>query len=503
MTRSITLSLALLIHLALAGTCPGAEGSPLLAGVAKVDITHPVSVSTRDRLHARALVLRSGDTTAVVVAVDVVAIGGIGPIGNDYLGKVRGALNKELGIDPGRVIVNASHCHGTVCSDVADKTIEAVRKAHAALRPVVASAGTGREDRIQENRRLRLKDGREADVRHAYPVAADTEVTGAGPIDPDLGLLRLDQPDGTPVAVVFQFACHPIQGLPDGSNTADLSGFAARTIEDSLGCTALFLQGCGGDINPIRYKDTGQPRDAEPLGVMLGTSVLKTLGTLRGKPGATLRAFSERIELPRADLTRDIARLEKEKESLVATLQGTSLDLKGFLELSARYGLAPDFPSAPAHQYLHEAKLGRAELRHLDAANRKNMQAYLANIRTMEQLTRVQTNLALLRRHQKDNQEAGMRPVPVELTALRVGDFYLVTFPGELVAQIGLNLKKAVGKANHHVAGYTNGYIFYCPTAEQLKNRGGAQEDSDCLLAPEWQAVFEPAALGLFRRLDP
>ena len=497
------MSMALWMHLALAVTCPGAEGSPLLAGAAKVDITHPGSFSTRDRLHARALVLRSGETTAVVVAVDAVAIGGIGPIGNDYLGKVRGALTKELGIDPGAVIVNASHCHGTVCADVAEKTIEAVRKAHAGLRPVVASAGTGREDRVQENRRLRLKDGREVDVRHAYPVAADTEVAGAGPIDPDIGLLRLDQLDGTPVAVVFQFACHPIMGLPDGGNTADLSGFAAKTIEESLGCTALFLQGCGGDINPIRYKDIGQPRDAEPLGVMLGTSALKTLRTLRGKPNASLRAASEKIEVPRADLTRDIARLVKEKESLVATLQGTSLDLKGFLELSARYGLAPDFPSAPAHQYLHEARLGRADLKQLDAANRKNMQAYLANIRAMEQLTRVQTNLALLQRHQKENKEAGMRPVAVEVMGLRVGEFRLVTFPGELVVQIGLNLKKAVNKANHHVSGYTNGYLFYCPTREQLKNRGGAQEDSDCLLAPEWQAVFEKAALGMFQRLDP
>ena len=493
--------LVLCIHLALAINCSGAEGTSLLAGAAKVDITHPGTVSTRDRLHARALVLRSGETTAVVVAVDAVAIGGIGPIGNDYLGKVRAALKMEPGIDPGRVIVNASHCHGTVCADVAEKTIEAVRKAHAGLRPVLASAGTGREERIQENRRLRLKDGREADVRHAYPVAPDSEIIGSGPIDPDIGLLRLDEPDGKPVAVVFHFACHPIMGLPDGSNTADLSGFASRTIEDSLGCTALFLQGCGGDINPIRYKDTTQPRDAEPLGMMLGTSALKTLRTLRGKPDVPLRVINERMEVPRAELTRDIARLETKKEALVASLQGTSLDLKGFLELSARQGLAPDFPSAPAHQYLHEERLGRADLKYLDAANRKNMQAYLANIRAMEELTRVQTNLALLRRHQKDNQEAGMRPVPAELMGLRVGEFSLVTFPGELVAQIGLNLKKAAGKPNHHVSGYTNGYLFYCPTASQLKNRGGAQEDSDCLLAPEWQALFETKARNLFGRL--
>jgi len=30
-----------------------------------------------------------------------------------------------------------------------------------------------------------------------------------------------------------------------------------------------------------------------------------------------------------------------------------------------------------------------------------------------------------------------------------------------------------------------------------MKNRGGAQEDSDCLLAPEWQAIFEAAAVRM------
>jgi hypothetical protein len=44
------------------------------------------------------------------------------------------------------------------------------------------------------------------------------------------------------------------------------------------------------------------------------------------------------------------------------------------------------------------------------------------------------------------------------------------------------------------VAGYTNGYIYYAPTAEQLKNLGGAQEDSDCILAPEWQKLYEAKA---------
>ena len=77
----------------------------------------------------------------------------------------------------------------------------------------------------------------------------------------------------------------------------------------------------------------------------------------------------------------------------------------------------------------------------------------------------------------------------------------LLTFPGELSVQIGLNLKKASPHELTFVAAYTNGYIYYAPTAEQLRNVGGAQEDSDCLLAPEWQKVFEEKAVEMLRTL--
>ena len=51
------------------------------------------------------------------------------------------------------------------------------------------------------------------------------------------------------------------------------------------------------------------------------------------------------------------------------------------------------------------------------------------------------------------------------------------------------------------VAGYTNGYIYYTPTAEQLRNSGGAQEDSDCLVAPEWEGLFHAKVADLLKRL--
>jgi hypothetical protein len=85
--------------------------------------------------------------------------------------------------------------------------------------------------------------------------------------------------------------------------------------------------------------------------------------------------------------------------------------------------------------------------------------------------------------------------------ALRVGDFKLVTFPGELTAEVGLAVKRAVGDPRAFVAGYTNGYIFYAPTSAQRGNTGYAQEDCDCALAPRWQALFEPRAVGMLRGL--
>jgi hypothetical protein len=145
--------------------------------------------------------------------------------------------------------------------------------------------------------------------------------------------------------------------------------------------------------------------------------------------------------------------------------------------------------------------IGRDDLQKMDAANRKAMKAYMDNIYIMEELTRLQTNLALLKRHHERYLAAGRQPLETELVGLRIGDFVLVTFPGELTVQIGLNIKKASPHKHTFVAGYTNGYIYYAPTAEQLRNVGGAQEDSDCMLAPEWQRIFEDRVGEMLKRL--
>src|SRR4029078_12753084 len=124
-------------------------------------------------------------------------------------------LQKELQIAPSGVMINASHCHGTVCADIAERTVRAVTEAYRNMGPVKVGWGVGHEDRVMENRRLKLKNGREADVRHAYSLPPDEEVAEVGPVDPEIGILRLDRKDGRTLAVVYNFACHPIQGVPN------------------------------------------------------------------------------------------------------------------------------------------------------------------------------------------------------------------------------------------------------------------------------------------------
>jgi hypothetical protein len=343
-----------------------------------------------------------------------------------------------------------------------------------------------------------LKDGTQTDMRRAYSMPRDEEVVSTGAIDPQIGLLKLDHVNGAPFAIVYQFACHPIMNPPSKGNSADYPGFASKVIEEATGATAFFVQGCGGDINPVHYKEVSRPADAEPLGTMLGASVLAAIREFDPQNDTTLKISREVLQLPRAaDFERRIASIETEQKALVAALKPTNINFKTFLPLLMQHKIFPDMPSHYAQGYLDNAK----PLQQLDADNKALVESYLGNLAIMEKLTRLNANLALLKKHLADTQAANSPTLDAEVCGLRVGAFKLVTFPGEVTVQVGLNIKKAAQDANAHVSGYTNGYIWYTATEGQRKNTGYAQEDCDVLVAPEWQKLFEKKALEVLQQL--
>ncbi len=488
----------------LAAPLPAAE---LRAGTAVVDVTDPGIEKVHDPAMAKILLLEQEGRRAVLVTVDVVAIGGIGPIGDGFLAELRGRLARDHAIPPEAVFVNASHCHAAVCRDVADRIVAAVAEAKQRLIPVKAGAGTAAESRISENRRVDLVDGSQADMRRAYAMPADGEIAAAAPIDPQVGLLKLDRLDGSTLAVVYLFACHPIMNPPRRGSSADFPAVASRLVEEALGggAVAFFVQGCGGDINPVRYKEVDRPADAEPLGSMLGGTVLTGLRRIETAADAPLLSARERVQLPRGrDYAARIEALEAERETLVAGLAPTNISFEQFLPQLVAQAVFPGDPGRSRQRTLHQQGLAPEaadETAEHDRLLATEIDAYRQNIHAMERITRLNVNLALLKSHLARRDAAAGRPLDAEIGGLRVGDLWLVTFPGELVSEVGLAAKQAAGHPTAFVAGYTNGYLHYLPTGRQRANTGYGQEDCDCMVDPEWERIFAAGAARMFSRL--
>ncbi len=241
--------------------CPSLHA--LEAGTAVVDVTDR-TIPVHDTLHAKALILKEGDRTVVLLTIDAVALGELGRIKSDFLPQLRARIAKELGLAPENLLVNASHCHGVLRPDFPELCFQVIKSAMAELVPVRAGVGSAQENSISENRRIHMRDGSEVDMRRAYSLPTDQAIAKVGAIDPQIGLLRLDRLDGRNLALIFNFACHPIMNPPGTGNSADYPGIASTIIEEQLGGTAFFIQGCAGDINPVHYKEVSQPADSTP-----------------------------------------------------------------------------------------------------------------------------------------------------------------------------------------------------------------------------------------------
>ncbi len=85
----------------------------------------------------------------------------------------------------------------------------------------------------------------------------EPRISSAYPVDPTIGVIRIDRMDGSPLAILVNYACHPVVLGPENLNySADYPSEMRNTIEQGLGgdVTAFFLQGAPGDINPYLDK---------------------------------------------------------------------------------------------------------------------------------------------------------------------------------------------------------------------------------------------------------
>jgi len=320
-------------------TCPAfaAEGdaaatpddSLVSVGVARIDVTPdgPIrlhgyavrkteSTGVAQKLWAKALAIGDdGQQPAVLVTVDNCLVPG------ELADEVARRLAEKAGIRRERFVVCASHTHAGPClagaapfifaeptppehqaridrytKQFTDRLEKVALDALAARRPGRLSWAQGRVG-FAGNRRS-LKDGRW--VGFGF--------NREGPVDHDLPVLCVTDPDGGLRAVLVNYACHATT-VKSYQVHGDWPGSAQMAIEaNHPGVTAMISIGCGGDTNPQPFDEAEVDRHGQAVADEVERLLAGPLRPVRGLPECRLK----RIDLPLGELP---TRAEWEKQA--------------------------------------------------------------------------------------------------------------------------------------------------------------------------------------------
>ena len=211
-------------------------------GASIIDITPPngiamagfaarteVAKGDHDALTVRALVV---DDTAIVT-VDVIGI----DANLSARARARASLPDQA------ITITATHTHGGPVSMpgrlsakadhafilcIEDAVVKAVDLAIVNQKPARLLGGIGVEPGFASNRR-RLD----------------------GPVDTGIPVLRFESVEGSTIAILVSYACHPVVlGADNLSWTGDYPHFVRKKLETTFpGAIAIFATGCAGDVN--------------------------------------------------------------------------------------------------------------------------------------------------------------------------------------------------------------------------------------------------------------
>jgi hypothetical protein len=125
-----------------------------------------------------------------------------------------------------------------------------------------------------------------------------------GSVDPIVGVLRITDEKGDIRAVLVNYACHPVVlGPRNRKISADYPGVTRQVIEAAIGNDALciFLQGAGGDINPLMMA-RGEDREGDfevvqVMGEMLAAEVQRALSMIKDRSGVSKSFASKSSEM--------------------------------------------------------------------------------------------------------------------------------------------------------------------------------------------------------------
>jgi hypothetical protein len=384
-------------------------------GVGKCDITPPLgtpmegyyierlATNVHDQLFARAMVFEDSKNTFVFVATDLIDVAPYGfPI-------ARERIHKALNIPADNIIISATHTHtGPLFYKeyeefIATKIFDAVIIASQNLQPAVIKSGTGKAEGMAFHRRFLMKDGT---VKFNPGRLNPDIVKPMGPVDPDVGIVYIETPEGEPIAILANFALH-LDTIGGTEISADFPYFMGELLKKVLGDNLMVFFGFGtcGNVNHINVKEPetaeGYER-AERIGHALAAAIIR--------------------ELPVLEL-QDIDHFTSESE-------------KVYLKI-------PEY----SDEEIEQAKI-----------NSKKESDEIAS--TPE----IREAMKILRIHDLNNE-----PIEAEIITFGLGNASIVALPGEIFVELGLAIKEKSPYKHTLVLTLANNSIGYIPNKEAFK----------------------------------
>jgi hypothetical protein len=191
---------------------------------------------------------------------------------------------------------------------IEQRLVEAVKEAQENLVPAYFAAGEGRIQ-LGYNRLVRRGDYAETHFENPDRIPY-------GLVDPTVGVIRITDDRDAVRAVLVVYACHPVVlGPRNRKISADYPGVVRNLVEEHLGegATCIFIQGAGGDVNPL-IMARGDDREGDfelvdRVGQLLGAEVIRAVERLDGRPGTSeeFRTASSSFQVPnRWDADREM-----------------------------------------------------------------------------------------------------------------------------------------------------------------------------------------------------
>lgn len=418
------------------------------AGVAKANITPPVglelsgwafgpSVGVLDELFAKVLVLESNHEKVAIITADLIGFQ------TEYADTIRKGIAEKLGIKAESVLVSASHTHSGPATmflrrwgAIHEDFVHVVQEKIIGVATVAAN--------MMSEARIGVSKGQ------AEGVGANRRDPEHGSIDPEIGVIRVDNSQGEMMAALINYSCHPV-AAHNYKNliSADFPGYTTKVIEKVKGdgVVALYTTGAAGDINPRQMHHI---KYAEKFGNMVGGEALKVAESIETQPDLALNVASEQVHIPVRQLPE----------------------------------------ASELGDMLSESRKKLAELEENgEASYQQLMNAYIL-------LEWAQDALGVV--------EAGrtVDHLKMEIQAVRINDAVLVAIPGELFVDIGLNIKRGSPYPYTFIIEMANGATCYLPTQKAFE-KGGYELDFASKvygiysLTPDTQRVIEEGTARL------